>query len=431
MSEEQTPVFENAIDFVIRNNKEKIGIISLDSIIIESEPDEILSFLKDHDIIIPKVRTTTRSEYIKYICLNFYNKFQSSQEVQSYFGDPLNYIGCELALDKNFKNLLIKLDFVIKQDLLDIFADFCMKFGVDVFTTKFISEHSTDLCLVSKKPKSRIEGVLLRTGAQMSIAQYKKTLEEIKVLQSAMDHTILVTTPLGVFNIGLDQLLHDAKRLKFWLYVVDPERKKIFGVVKGEKSNVVDKKLQDFAIQKLPSTPIRTLTSTPKTTNYLFDEKESYDPTKFTNFELLAEKEHDKLLKSPIEKSKYENMFRALSIIENSTEIAILTSYSRFFENKEDLHALYKKEYKADFKNTVKEIIYNDIFADIISGQYITMLLLLSDPANQDLKERLLYFLNVFEYSYGDLISNFIETKDEDVFNQDKILGVAKKILKI
>ncbi len=432
MSEEEAPVFENAIDFVIKDHKDKIGIISLDSIIIESEPDEILTFLKDHSIIIPKVRTTTRSEYIKYICLNFYNIFQSSLELQSYFGSPLNYIGSELTLDKNIKNYMIKLDFVIKQDLVDIFADFCAKFGAEVFLTREGSERPCDLVLITRKPKARVEGVVLRTGAQMSIIQYKNTLEEIKALQKVMNYSILVTTPLGVLNVGLEQLLHDSKRLKFWLYIVDPERKRIFGVIKGEKSMSVDKRSQEFVVLKLPTPAFRTGSiSSTKTTTYAFNEKESYDPSKFIKYELLGEKEHDKLLKSPSEKAKYQEMFKSLILIEHTTELALLAFSSKFAETKEDLLLLFKKEYNPNVKNTVKEVKYNELIAEIISGQFITLMLLLSSPAEQDLKERMLYFLNVFEYSYSDLITMFKETKDESVFNQDKILSVAKKILKI
>ena len=80
---------------------------------------------------------------------------------------------------------------------------------------------------------------------------------------------------------------------------------------------------------------------------------------------------------------------------------------------------------------SMNEISYKGFYVHAVYGQFIKMALFLSKPANQNLKERLVYLLNQFEEHYHDQILQFTKTGNTAVFDIDKIIELIKEILSV
>ena len=398
--------------------------------------EDLKEFIKENRIQIAEKNELTKLDYLKYICRYFYNDYQSNSQTQALYSDVLSYMGAIILKNEKFKNILMMHDFLSKQELIDVFCDWCADLGISVFSTSEISDYSLDLYFTKKKPILRTEAVFVRTGEEMNDENYENTLKLIQESSKISAWTVFVTTPLGAFNIGLFKLIGDMERLNVWLYIIDPLKKRIIGVVKGKKSKDYDPTLRDDYIKKLPREPIRAPSQVVKFSKYDLTDAESYKPSKLMIFEILSEQEHERIVNMPFQEPKYKEIFRTLLIIDKSSGVSI-SSHSSENNNLDEnlisgfLTAMDHFVSEIGGSTFLEEIDYKGFFVQAAYGEFVKMALFLSEPADQILKERLTYFIKQFEEKYKPQIERFKLTGNVSNFNKKEIISLAKDLLEI
>ena len=147
--------------------------------------------------------------------------------------------------------------------------------------------------------------------------------------------------------------------------------------------------------------------------------------------EKLVEEEHAITIKP-----KFKSCFRDLLIIERVSGLP-MTSYSSedFPMDKElvsgFLSAMDSFVSEIGGSTSMNEISYKGFYVHAAYGKQVKLALFLSEPANQSLKERLLYFLNHFEMHYDDQINEFAKIGNSALFNQEKIAEIVKELLSV
>ena len=195
---------------IANESKDKTGIICINFLIKYSTIEDLKEFIKEFDIQISEKNELTKLDYLKYICRYFYNIYRSNSQTQAFYSDILSYIGAIILKNERFKNILMMHDFLSKQELINVFSDWCADLGISVYNTSEISDYSLDLYFTKKKPILRTEAVFIRTGEEMNEDNYEKTLTLIENSTKISAWTVLVTTPLGAINIGLFRLIHQT-----------------------------------------------------------------------------------------------------------------------------------------------------------------------------------------------------------------------------
>ncbi|MFW9874658.1 MAG: hypothetical protein ACFFG0_16245 [Candidatus Thorarchaeota archaeon] len=280
---------DDIIEAIRQENENKYGIICLNCLIVRTRFKEIKDFIETHSIKVPKDKELTKLDYLDYIGVHFYNKYSEIKELQQVFPTCLAFIAVMLFKDEKIKRYLSRFDFIAKHELIDVFADFCADLGIDVYDTSAINEkkYKCDLYLIKKKPMLRTEAVFVRTGSEMTEEEYKNTFYLLNESSKVAIWTVFVTTPKGVYNIGLERLISDMEKLNVWFYVVDPIHQRVLGITKGKKSKDYDTEIRDQYIKKLPREPIRAQSRLTKISSYEFSESDSYNPKKFVMYEIL------------------------------------------------------------------------------------------------------------------------------------------------
>ena len=414
----------------------KFGIICLNCLMVRSRFKEINAFIEKNNIPTPEDESLTKLELLDYISVHLFKKFQTNPDLQKQYSTPLAYIGELIIKDDKLNDYLTRFDFISKQELIDVFADYCADFGISVYTTSDIKEFSLDLYLIKKKPMLRTEAVFVRTGEEMTEENYEHTFYQINEASKVAIWTVFVTTPRGACNIGFKRLVSDMQKLRTWFYVVDPIHKKIFGISKGKKSKDQDIKLRDEYIQKLPHEPIRAPSRLTKISQYYFKESEAYNPKSYIMFELLPKEillteEH-----SIVVKPKFKEIFRSLLIIDPESGVTMISYSSEDYPVDKELISGFLSamdSFVAEIGGTtsMKEINYKGLYIHAAYGKDVKMALFLSKPAHQSLKERLVYFLNQFVEHYYDQITTFKKTANVSVFDTQKIIFLIKEILSV
>jgi len=427
---------ENIIDYIRSSDKRKIGLICLNCIFNWCKIDELENFIDKYQIKLPEKSTLTRLEYIKFICLNFVKKFNDYSEIRNSYKDPLSLLGRLVISDNIFQKYIKKLDYIAKQDLINVFSDFCADLGIIVYKTSNTSiKSSIDLYLTKKKPFLRTESVFLRTGYNLNEEVYDNTLSLIKGASEVSIWTVFVTTPIGVLKIGIEKLISDMKKLNCWLYVVDPGRKEIFGIVKGRKNEKYDVKLRDRLIKELPREPIRVPSRVLKISKFKFSESKSYNPQDFGLFEIMTDLEHNKLILKEDEPPKYAKSFRDFIIIDRLSGIPIISYASEDFKDQTltsgFLSAMDSFVAEMSGSASMKDISYKGFYVQASYGDFVKIACFLSEPADESLRERLDYFISYFEKTYKKEILKFVERGASAQFNKQEILDLIKEILDI
>lgn len=427
------------IQEIIRQETEgKFGILCLNCLVVRTRFKELEDFINTNRINIPQDADLTKLDYLDYISVHLYNKYKSIKELQQIYPTCLDFIADMLFKDDKIKKYLTRFDFIAKHELIDVFADYCADMGISVYDTSNIDEtnYNVDLYLIKKKPLLRTEAVMVRTGPQMNEEEYKKTFYLLNEVSKIALWTVFVTTPRGVYNIGLERLISDMQKLNVWFYVVDPIHQRVLGITKGKKSKNHEIELRDKYIQKLPREPIRTQSRLAKISDYEFSESDSYNPKKFAMYEILPKEEALEKEKSLARKARYRDIFRTLLVIDKTSGLLIIT-YSR-----EDLKI--DKELVSGFLTAMDSFVseiggsdamdainYKGFSIHAAYGNWIKVALILFEPAQKSLKERLKYFVDDFEDRYGDEIKLFIKTGKTTSFDPAKINPDIKEILDI
>ena len=270
----------------------------------------------------------------------------------------------------------------------------------------------------------------------MTEENYKDTFYKISEASKIALWTVFVTTPSSVSNIGLERLISDMQKLRAWFYIIDPIHQKIHGIFKGKKSKDHDVNLRDEYIQKLPHEPIRTQSRLTKISNYYFKESEAYNHKSYSMYELLPKEillteDHSIAIKP-----KFKNIFRSLLVIDPDSGVTMISHSSEDYPVDKELISGFLSamdSFVSEIGGTtsMKEISYKGLYIHAAYGKEVKLALFLSKPAQQSLKERLIYFLNQFEEHYIDQIKAFKRTANVSVFDYQKISSLIKEILSI
>jgi hypothetical protein len=436
MNSDTFPSSTEILEKIQKESEGKFGIICLNCLIVRSRFKEIYAFMEKNDIPTTEDDTLTKLELLDYINIHLYRKYQNDSDLQKKYATPLLYIGHIIAFDEKLRDYLTRFDFISKQELIDIFADYCADHGISVYSTSEIKDFSLDLYLIKKKPMLRTEAVFVRTGEEMTEENYEHTFYQISEASKVAVWNVFVTTPRGVCNIGFERLLSDMQKLRTWFYVVDPIHQKILGVSKGKKSKFHDVEIRDDYIQKLPHEPIRAPSRLTKISKYYFKESEAYNPKSYTMFEylpkeILLTEDH-----SIAVKPKFNDIFRSLLIIDQISGLNMISHSSEDYPVDKELISGFLSamdSFVSEIGGTtsMKEINYKGLYIHAAYGQSVKLALFLSQPAHQSLKERLVYFLNHFEKHYHDQIEAFKRTANITVFDNQKISSLIREILSI
>lgn len=427
---------EKVIKYIRSKTKQKCGIICLNSLFMNCKFDDISEFVEKYRISVPQQENFTRLEYLKYILAHFVNIYYST-DVQNKWGSPLSYISELILNDQILKPYTRSLDFIAKQDLIDIFADFCADLDMTVYQINHSNGNKDwefDLYLTQKKPSLRTETAIVRTGAEMDEKSYNTTLKRLKYASKYAIWTALVTTPIGAYRIGLERLIGDMESINAWLYIIDPGRERIFRVTKGKKNESYDENLRNDLINKLPREPIRAASQLVQLSHYYFDEAESYKSSDFGTYEILTEVEHNKLIIKPQEKPRFTKIFQDLMIIDENSGTLMFSYSSRNFKD-QTLTSSFLSAMDTFISqiggSSMEEINYKDFYVQAAHGEFTKIVCFLSEPARQSLKERLVYLIRVFEKDYYNEILQFQDSGEIDIFNDEHIRSFIQQVLDI
>jgi hypothetical protein len=436
MNSENSSESEVILNEIRSASEGKFGIICINCLIVRARFKEIFDFMERHNVPPPENTNITKLELLDYISIYFYKQFKKSKTHQMQFKSPLNYIANSIIKDDKLRDYLTRFDFISKQELIDVFADYCADFGISVFNTTSIKDFSLSLYLIKRKPFLRTEAVFIRTGAEMTENDYKNTFYLINEASKVAIWCVFVTTPKGVANIGLERIINDMDKLNVWLYVIDPIHQKIHGIIKGKKSKDHDNVIRDTYIQKLPKEPIRAPTQLGKISTYYFKESEAYNPKSYVMFEMRPKADLMEEETSLSIKPKYKSCFRNLLVIEKASGLSMISYSSEDYPMDKELvsgflSAMDSFVSEIGGTSSMNEINYKGFYVHAAYGEFVKLALFLSEPASLSLKERLIYFLNHFEEHYRDQITNFIQTGNAAVFDKGTIIDFIKEIISV
>jgi len=412
----------------------KYGLISINYVLINCRMEDLLTFIKNYGISLPDKTFITRFEYIIIIALHLTEMYYTT-EIQKKYEDPLEYIGFAILNEDIFTKYLINLDFIVKQDLIDTFADLYADLGITVYNTSTDSiTPKMDMYSVRKKSTLRTESMFAMTGFDINDKTYLETKNLIEKARSVANGSVFVTTPIGVLKIGLSKIIYDMNKLNCQLYVIDPSRKIVYGLTKNKKNEVLDDKLREKLIRKLPRTPMRAPSHVFNLSDYYFNESNSFNPDDFRLFDIYNDFEHNKLLLKEDETPKYVEVFRDLIIMEITSGTPIISYASDNF--KELALASGFLTAMDSFVTQIggskmEEINYKGFYVQAAYGKFTKLACILSIPADKSLKERLKHLIRLFEERYEDEIEKFKLSGNTELFDSREIIYLIKEIIDI
>lgn len=414
-------------------SESKYGLISINYILINCRMEDLLTFIKNYGISLPDKSFITRFEYIIMIALHLTEMYYTT-EIQKKYEDPLEYIGYAILNEDIFTKYLINLDFIVKQDLIDTFADLYADLGITVYNTSTDSiRPKMDMYSVRKKSALRTESVFAMTGFDMNDKNYLEIKNLIEKASSVANGSVFVTTPIGVSKIGLSKMIYDMNKLNCQLYVIDPSRKIVYGLTKNKKNEVLDD-LREKLIRKLPRAPMRAPSHVFDLSDYYFNESNSFNPIDFRLFDIYNDLEHNKLLLKEEETPKYAEVFRDLIIMEITSGTPIISYASDNFKElalASGFLAAMDSFVTQIGGSKMEEINYKGFYVQAAYGKFTKLACILSIPADKSLKERLKHLIRLFEEHYEDEIEKFKLSGNTELFDSREIIYLIKEIIDI
>ena len=409
----------------------KYGLISINYLLINCSMDDLLKFIKNYGISLPDETILIRFEYMIEIVLHLTNMYYVS-DIQKKYENPLEYIGYALLNEGIFNRYLINLDFIVKQDLIDTFADLYADLGITVYNASLDSlTPKMDMYAVRKKST---ESIFALTGFDMNDNSYLEMKTLIEKTSSVANGRIFVTTPVGILKIGLMKLRQDMKKLNCQLYVVDPSRKIVFCLTKTKRNEIQDEEIRNKYVRKLPRTPMRAPSQVFELSDYYFNESNSYEPTDFRLFDIYDDLEHNKLLLKEVKIPKYVEVFRNLIIMEISSGTPIVSYESENFKELtlvSGFLAAIDSFVKRIGGSKMEEISYKGFYVQAAYGKFTKLACFLSTPADISLKERLKHLIGLFEERYEENIAQFKISGNTNLFDSSEIIYLIKEIIDV
>jgi hypothetical protein len=427
---------DEIIDLIEKKHKNNFGIICILCLIQKSSYTDLNEFANNNNIKV-KRGIQTKVGFLKSIVAHYYNIFENDSILPGNYNNFLEYVGESLLSYKKFRAHLMHFDFISKQELIDVFADYCADLEITVYDTQEIEQYSLDLFLIRRTPLLRTESAVVLTADEMDEANYEKNLKILEESSKIGTWLVFVTTAAGVYKIGLKRFIKDMERLKVWSYVVVPLHMRVYGVTKGKKSKNLNLELRDNYIQKLPREPTRAPSKVVKISNYKFNEGESYKSKNYITFELWTKGELEMAGMMLEEKPKYQKIFRNLLFIDQVSGVSIF-SYSSEVQKLDDslvsgfLQAMDSFVSELGGATSLKEIHYKGFFIQAVYGKLIKIALFLSEPADKILQERLAYLIKKLEENYNTQIEDFRLSGDVSFFyGNEEVITLIKDVLKI
>ncbi|MHA1104173.1 MAG: hypothetical protein ACTSPN_00365 [Promethearchaeota archaeon] len=431
MFEDNSFTHETIISRLKEISQSKYGLISINYILINCRMEDLLKFIKNYGISLPDNSILTRFEYVILIALRLTEMYYIS-DIQKKYEDPIEYMGHAILNEGMFNRYLINLDFIVKQDLIDSFADLYADLGATIYNTSQDSiTPKMDMYSVKKKSTLRTESIFAMTGFDMTGKTYLETKNLIEKTNSVANGSVFVTTPIGVLKIGLNKLKYDMNKLNCHLYVVDPSRRIIYGFTKTKKNKIQDNELREKFVRKLPRTPMRAPSQVFELSEYYFKESDSYD---FRLFDIYDDLEHNKLLIKEEETPKYAEVFRNLIIMEITSGTPIISYESDNFKELtlvSGFLAAMDSFVTQIGGSKMEEINYKGFYVQAAYGKFTKLACFLSIPADKSLKERLKHLIGLFEEKYEDKIEKFKLSGDTALFDNREIIYLIKEIIDV
>ncbi|MHA1620080.1 MAG: hypothetical protein ACTSVZ_12445 [Promethearchaeota archaeon] len=418
-------------------NDAKNGLVCIPCLLNQFSPEELLKFMDQQGINLPST-TQTRVGMMEKI-FNYYASEKSLQErLKSERNTRIQQLGQDICDFPGFSCDITHFDFITKIELQNIFGNYAADIGITVFKAPENNEFGMDLYLTKKDPLLKTESVFIATGSDIE-SRYKDIFYNLGRTAEVSDWQILVTTPLGAYEIGLKQLKADMKKLGVWLYIIDPKQQQIFGVTKGPKSKRKNEITQEKFIRDLPTQPIRAPSQVKKLSNYYFSEKKSYKPKDVELF-YIPDGSHSHPAPigggDPSVSQKYRAIFRSFIFMTKESGLSF-SSYSSEIYKVDDMmisgfiSAIDSFVQELSGSGSLKEIDYQNFKITALVGEYVKLVLITSDSAGDELRERLDFFLRYIEETYLPELQHFIKTGDQSGIPQEKFIDLAKKYLLI
>lgn len=414
-------------------NDAKFGLICIPCLLNQLSSVELKEFIDLHQI--PLLPTTqTRIGMIERIFTFYMSDPSLKSRLKELGASRLDLLGQDTCNFPNFTCDISEFDFITKTELQNIFGDYCADLGITVFKAPENNQYGLDLFLTKKDPLLKTETVFVSTASDIE-ARYKDIFFNLERTGEISDWQLLVTTPLAAYKIGLERLKNDMKKLGAWLYIVDPKQQQIFGVQKGPKSKRKTPEAEENFIRKLPSTPIRAPSQVVKLSKFKFSEKNSYKPKEISQF-YIPTTNHPAPFQSGDAHQKFRSIFRTFIIMTKESGLS-LCSYASEVYKVEDvmisgfITAIDSFVQELSGSGNLKEIDYQDFKITALVGNWVKIILITAESADEEFKERLAYYLNSVERIHLKELQTFIKTGNQSEVNQEGMIELAKKILLI
>ncbi len=242
--------------------------------------------LQDLKYLINRLNPDSEAEFEQELILEIYeaiqSKFATTPEEQRPFENPIDYLWHFILVDHNMYRYFERFDFISKYEFRDIFADFCADYQINAYDLLTEDKYSWDLYLTKKTSNQRNAIAVLLRGFEAA-EKFQDAIENLKEATKYCTWIYLITTPLGVLNIGLDKLLSTAEEIGAWVYIVDPTRGIIYGLLKGKNSPNILTEREKELVNTLKF-PLRPLDPQKQYSKYFFDKSFRFKPHKFMLF---------------------------------------------------------------------------------------------------------------------------------------------------
>jgi len=428
---------EDIIEKVADEIKGKHGLICLACAVMMSPYNQLKDFFNKQGIQAENPEILTKFDFLNYMSSHFYNQYESKPELHDNYSDTATLMGDNFFKDENLKQLLKYYDYLTKQELIIVIADFLADQEFSVFNSSKISEKSPDI-FCSKKFEGKIitNAIYIRTGDQINEEQYQLAKEGMKQASDYSTEVCFVTSATGAYKIGLFKIFEDMKKLNFSLHLVDPLHMRIFQIVKGKIQEDLDTHQIENFFEKLPVSPIRAPSQIRKISKYEYIIAEEPLTDNVSAFEFLNNNEYKMYLDHDHRLPQYRNIFRNLMIIDKYSGITLLSHSGAFGELKDDLAAGFLTAMDTFVSemggpSALREIDYKGFIVLSSYGKDIKVALFLSQKGDQVLRERLKLLVTDFEERFADKIELFKSSSNVGVFQDKQITLLINEILSI
>ena len=382
------------------------------------DPFQLIENISFRDIkyLLSKMNIAMESNSVEEMILAFYEEiqaiFQNADDIRRKFDNPINYLGHFLYSDPKIAQYFEKFDFISKQELIEIFIDFCADTGINVYSISLNSSFPWDLYL-TKKEKTNKNGIAVIVKGSEILGLYPKIIEKLRRGTECCNWSFLVTTPIGVLKVGLEKFINDMEELGAWVYIIDRFRGIIYSFLKGIDYSGKAKQ-KEMELLSTISFPLRNLASKKHFSQYFVDDEFEYKSKKYILFG-QNDYPNNGLYLDFIEKDK-KNLQYLLFIHKSKGTSLFSMEWAKQSLDPDLISGLISAidNFGSSFKDfeSLKEIQYGGFTITFAEGKFIKTCLFLKENPSLRLKELLVYATKRWESLFENEIKNFSGSLD-------------------